>query len=58
MPNKSFFLTEINPFVVANCHKGVDESGHFISLFQRLDDKGEIVVLVGQHILLSRPGTP
>ena len=58
MPHKSFFLTKINLFVVAKCHKEVGYTKQFSSLFQRFDDEREVVVLIGQHILLSWPGAP
>lgn len=52
------FLTKINPFVVASCHKGVDETEHFNSLFHWLDDKGKVVVLIRHLVFATRPGSP
>ena len=52
------FLTKINPFVVASCHKGVDETEHFNSLFHWLDNKGKVVVLIRHLVFATRPGSP
>ena len=36
MPHKSFFLIKINPFVVADCHKGVGYTEQLVVYFKGL----------------------
>ena len=56
MQKNEYFLTKINHLELAFCHQVVDFPCILFS--QRFDDKGEVIVLVGEHVLLARPGTP